>query len=233
MMEQMYRRNRERSRTQSRSTPKKAKPPYKQTLIRQSLFCLVVFVGCLGILLSENPKAERAKQTIRLIIETKTDFAAMPKQLGDFFQALFSTDPDAPGETDIANLILPIDAPVTSPFGLRTDPNGGREAFHYGVDLGGTAGDKIKCAATGKAIEVSENADYGKFVLVEHSGGVMTLYAHCAETLPQAGDEIARGQVIATVGATGNATAPHLHFEIRKGDTWLDPADFLEFDKND
>ncbi len=233
MMEQMYRRNRERSRGQNRNLMPKPKLPYQKTLLRQSLFCLVVFVACLMVSLSNEPKMEFAKNAIRLMVETETDFAALPQKAGSFFSGLFAQEEPGDEAGQLGHLVMPVEAAVTSPFGIRTDPNQGENAFHYGVDLAAAEGEKIKCAAQGEALEVSENAEYGKFIIVGHEGDVKTLYAHCGETLPKAGDKIAAGQVIGTVGATGNATGPHLHFEIQKGDTWLNPADFLELSQHD
>ena len=226
MMEQVYRRQR----TGTRRTNTQPKPggAYKKSLFKESLFCLAVFIFCLVVFLSEGSFATSCKNGIRLIVNTQTDFATMPDSIGSFFRSLFAKDESQNPEEDLlANLVLPVEAPVTSPFGLRTHPTDGEEAFHYGLDFGAAAGDKIKCAAKGEATEVGESPEYGNYIVVRHSENIYTLYAHCQELLPKAGDSISAGQVIATVGQTGNATGPHLHFEIRDGDTWLDPAKFL------
>lgn len=233
-MEQTYRRQRERTAPRTRTNPSKPKGNYKQTLIRQSLFCLIVFVGCLSVYLSKDAAMAPAKNSIKLIVDTQTDFRSIPKSIGSFFQSLFSGEDKQLAEKSLlADLVLPVNAPVTSPFGLRTHPTDGEEAFHYGVDFGAAEGEKIQCAAAGEAAEAGESPEYGNYILVKHSDSIYTLYAHCQEVLPKVGDAISAGQVIATVGATGNVTGPHLHFEIRDGDTWLDPANFLNLSQGE
>ncbi|MBQ2696208.1 MAG: M23 family metallopeptidase [Clostridia bacterium] len=229
-MEQVYRRRSSESSARLRYTGTKTPSPYKKTLVKQSVFCLLVFAFCLFVKVTPNRALLPAKNSINLIINTKTDLTKIPGQIQSFFTSLTAKDTESNlGDKELlTRLVKPVEAPLTSPFGLRTDPENNEEAFHYGVDLGAPMGEKIKCAAEGEATEVGENAEYGNYIVVRHSETVYTLYAHCQEVLPKTGDAITAGQVIATVGDTGNATGPHLHFEIRDGETWLDPAKFLE-----
>ena len=231
-MEQVYRRRNTEGSYRIRYTGTKTHSPYKITLFKQSLFCLLIFSFCLFVKVTSNSALLPAKNSIELIINTTTDFKNIPKQLHEFFTSLLARDNENNlGDKDLlASLTKPVEAPLTSPFGLRTNPGNGEEAFHYGVDLGAAMGEKIKCAAQGEAVEVGKNDEYGNYIVVRHSETIYTLYAHCKELLPKVGDTINAGQVIATVGDTGNATGPHLHFEIRDGETWLDPAAFLELD---
>lgn len=231
MMEQMYRRQRTDYRSFSRASSANVPTSYKKTFKKQGAFCLLLIALCLFCKLSDSTSVEPAKKTIQLMINTTTDFKQLKTQAQDFFRSLLPNDEerDIVQNDLLVNLTKPVEAPVTSPFGLRNDPTTGEENFHYGLDLGAPQGDKIKCAAAGTVEEAGENAEYGKFIIVRHSDTVTTLYAHCQELLPQAGDVITAGQVIATVGATGKVTGPHLHFEIRDGETWLDPAKFLDF----
>lgn len=227
MMEQIYRR-----RTSRASQPAHTKKAvnYKKTRIRQSVFCLMVFIFCLLVKVMPEPSLLPVKRSIGFIVEHTTDFKALPQKIGTLIHSIVGGD--APPEDDntvLTKLQNPVIAPVTSPFGLRDDPVDGEEAFHYGIDLGAPAGEKIKCAASGTAEEVGTSSEYGNYALIRHSDTVYTLYAHCDRVLPVAGDTVTAGQVIATVGDTGRATAPHLHFEIRDGETWLDPARFLDF----
>ena len=227
-MEQTYRRTRTNATGKSRQT--KPGGTYKKTMVKQSLFCLAVFLFSLVSFLSGSDALIPVKNSLNLIVNTHTDFKETQDTVRSFFRSLFSSETGSDTEEDLlTKLILPVDAPVSSPFGVRTHPTEGEEAFHYGIDLGAPAGEKIKCAAKGEATEVGESPEYGNYILVRHSENIYTLYAHCAELLPKTGDSISAGQVIATVGQTGNATGPHLHFEIRDGDTWLDPAKFLNF----
>lgn len=228
-MEQIYRRRGEYAQPRSRSRePQTA--AYKQALIKQAVLCLILFVAALLIKVYPQPELAAAKADIGLILDTNTDFYAIPHQVAEWFYANV-LHKDAPqnvkGGDVLTAMTLPVDGSVSSDFGLRTHPADGSEKFHYGVDIAAPEGEKIKCAARGEAVEVGESADYGNYILVRHDEDIYTLYAHCQTVLPQTGDSIEAGQVIATVGATGNATGPHLHFEIRSGNTWLNPADFI------
>ena len=80
----------------------------------------------------------------------------------------------------------------------------------------------------GKVVQVSSAGDYGKHLKIEN-GEIITLYAHCNKIYVKEGDEIKQGQEIAEVGATGNVTGPHLHFEIRKNNSLINPDDIIDF----
>jgi murein DD-endopeptidase MepM/ murein hydrolase activator NlpD len=86
---------------------------------------------------------------------------------------------------------------------------------HKGVDLSAPMGTNIFAAMDGQVVASGRQKDYGNFVAVDHGNGVVTLYAHCNRNFVEAGDIVRRGQKIAEVGRTGNATGPHLHFELR------------------
>ena len=86
---------------------------------------------------------------------------------------------------------------------------------HKGVDLSAPMGTDIFAAMDGQVVASGRQKDYGNFVAVDHGNGVVTLYAHCNRNFVEAGDIVRRGQKIAEVGRTGNATGPHLHFELR------------------
>jgi hypothetical protein len=86
---------------------------------------------------------------------------------------------------------------------------------HKGVDLSAPQGSDIFAAMDGVVIASARHKQYGNFVAVDHGNGVVTLYAHCSRNFVQEGDVVRRGQKIAEVGRTGNATGPHLHFELR------------------
>ena len=111
------------------------------------------------------------------------------------------------------SIIWPIKGVITSRFGNRT-PTEIVTANHKGLDIAGNMGDNIVSAMDGTVVQYSEEGDYGKHLRIQ-SGEVLTLYAHCSELLVQEGSTVKQGDVIAKVGATGRATGPHLHFEIR------------------
>ncbi len=121
-------------------------------------------------------------------------------------------------------LSWPVNGAVASPFGPRG------AAWHGGVDLKADPGTPIRAAAPGMVITSRWERAYGNVVKIWHADDLMTVYAHNRENAVKVGDWVERGQVVAIVGSTGRATAPHLHFEVRlegrKYDPlyWLSPA---------
>ncbi|MDR2524714.1 MAG: M23 family metallopeptidase [Oscillospiraceae bacterium] len=116
---------------------------------------------------------------------------------------------------------------LTSPYGLRTHPITGGKSIHTGLDIGAEEGAPILAAFFGRVAKVGEDADYGKYILLAHAGGMQTFYAHCSEVLAQEGMVLRAGETVALVGSTGLSTGPHLHFEIRLNGLRCDPAPFL------
>lgn len=125
-----------------------------------------------------------------------------------------------------ANIIWPLNGVITSRFGPRT-PTEIVSANHCGLDIAGNIGTDIVAAMDGTVTLSSSWGDYGKHLKIE-SGEITTLYAHCSELLVEEGDTISQGQIIAKVGETGRATGPHLHFEIRREDRFINPEKILE-----
>lgn len=109
----------------------------------------------------------------------------------------------------------------TSPFGNRW----GR--LHEGIDVAGPIGEPINAAEEGLVYFAGRLGGYGQTVLIDHGGGMHTLYAHQSELLVAEGDEVERGDVIGKMGSTGHSTGPHLHFEIQLDGVAVDPMDFL------
>ena len=121
----------------------------------------------------------------------------------------------------------PLSGTLTSPFGWREDPNSGEECFHYGVDIAGAEGASVACFADGTVGTVGESNLLGKYVTVNHEGGFSTLYAHCSAVTVSAGQSVRKGDELAHVGSTGNATGPHLHFEVHDGGEYLNPIYYV------
>jgi murein DD-endopeptidase MepM/ murein hydrolase activator NlpD len=113
-------------------------------------------------------------------------------------------------------------------FGWRLHPIFFEWRMHNGVDLGGTQGYNIVSANEGVVSIASWGEGYGYYVVVDHGGGISTLYAHCSKLLVSAGQSVKKGQVIALVGSTGWSTAPHLHFEVIIGGKRVDPLLYID-----
>lgn len=115
----------------------------------------------------------------------------------------------------------------TSGYGGRISPITKRQEFHSGVDLAAPMGTGICAANDGKVIFAGNRGTYGKAIMVDHGGGVVTLYAHCSAFVSSEGDMVSKGQVIAKVGSTGYSTGPHLHFEVRINGKHVNPSGYI------
>jgi len=121
----------------------------------------------------------------------------------------------------------PVDVPVGSGFGFRSDPFSGRAALHTGLDFPTEAGTPVHAAAGGVVLSSEWHPEYGHLVEIDHGNGLVTRYAHNSRVLVKAGDLIRRGQVISEVGTSGRSTGAHLHFEVLVDGVPQDPAKFL------
>ena len=124
-------------------------------------------------------------------------------------------------------MIWPISGPITSEFGWRTHPIFGNARFHSGLDIGGDYGMSIHAAQSGVVIEAGWIGGYGNTVMIEHGGGIVTLYGHNESLAVSVGQHVNQGDVIAYCGSTGNSTGPHCHFEVRLGGEPVSPWDYL------
>ncbi|MFP5375568.1 MAG: peptidoglycan DD-metalloendopeptidase family protein [Acidimicrobiia bacterium] len=116
---------------------------------------------------------------------------------------------------------------VTSRFGPRLHPIFQTVRDHDGVDFAAPSGVPVRAAAAGTVVAAGPRGGYGNATIVDHGGGLATLYAHQSELFVTAGTVVAAGQVIGAVGSTGFSTGPHLHFEVRVGGVPVDPLSFL------
>jgi len=123
--------------------------------------------------------------------------------------------------------VWPVDATVSSGFGMRTHPLTGQRRLHAGLDLAAPTGTPIRAAAAGQVVSTGTAGGYGLTVDVSHADGAITRYAHQSRLLVRAGQTVAAGQVIGLVGSTGNSTGPHLHFEVRTAAGPIDPLGWL------
>jgi murein DD-endopeptidase MepM/ murein hydrolase activator NlpD len=118
----------------------------------------------------------------------------------------------------------PIEGWATKGFSINSPQFGGT---HPGIDFAAKIGTKVKATADGKVILASWDDMYGNLVAIDHGNGYVTYYGHNLKNLVTVGDSVHRGEVIALSGSSGRSSAPHLHYEIRKDGTPIDPKDFL------
>ncbi|MBQ8508387.1 MAG: peptidoglycan DD-metalloendopeptidase family protein [Clostridia bacterium] len=112
---------------------------------------------------------------------------------------------------------------VSSGYGWRDSPISGQQEFHNGIDIPAAYGTDIYAANAGTVITATYHWSYGNYVMVDHGGGKVTLYAHCSKLLVKVGDKVTKGQVIARVGSTGSSTGNHLHFSTYSGGAHYNP----------
>ena len=117
---------------------------------------------------------------------------------------------------------------ITSPFGMRTHPFTGVYKLHTGTDIGAPIGTNFIAANSGVVIKAGWNNAYGNMVIVDHGGGVSTLYAHGSEILVTVGQTVQKGDPVLKVGSTGYSTGPHAHFEVRINGEYVDPMNFVK-----
>lgn len=122
----------------------------------------------------------------------------------------------------------PVAGTLSSAFGLRTSPVLASEEFHYGLDLAAEEGTAVNAFADGTVRCFGESSSYGKYLIIDHPNDTATLYAHLSRTDVKAGDTVSAGQTVAAVGHTGNATGPHLHFELQKEGQYLNPIYYVD-----
>lgn len=122
---------------------------------------------------------------------------------------------------------IPSSTYVTSGFGWRIHPIFGTERYHNGIDISANSGSTIVAADSGTVSVATYSSSYGNYVVLYHSGGTTTLYAHMSSIAVSAGDSVTQGQTIGYVGSTGWSTGPHCHFEIAVNGTRVDPLNYF------
>jgi murein DD-endopeptidase MepM/ murein hydrolase activator NlpD len=130
-------------------------------------------------------------------------------------------------QTNIRPSIWPVEGRLQSHFGKRMDPFSGEGALHRGVDITASTGTPVRASADGVVLHANVMSGYGKVIIIDHGNGFETYYAHLSRFAVVAGQEIRQGELVGAVGSTGRATAPHLHYEVRRYGNPQNPAHFL------
>lgn len=120
---------------------------------------------------------------------------------------------------------------ITSPYSMRVHPITGVYKLHTGVDISAPIGADFIATADGVVTKANYNGAYGNMVMIDHGGGISTLYAHGSEILVQVGQVVKRGEPVLKVGSTGYSTGPHAHFEVRINGVPTNPMDYITGNK--
>ncbi len=124
------------------------------------------------------------------------------------------------------SFMRPVYGAVTSGFGYRIHPILKVRKMHTGIDISAATGTRIHAADTGTVIWSARRGNYGLCVVIDHGGGMSTVYGHCSRLGCRVGQEVSKGEVIGYVGSTGLSTGPHLHFEVRRNGSPVNPFSF-------
>lgn len=154
------------------------------------------------------------------------ELEAASRSIASRIRAAQSTGSAYKGKSN-GRFITPVGGSVTSNYGWRTHPILGTRRMHTGIDIGASSGTSIKAADNGAVIFAGWLGAYGNAVVIDHGGGLSTLYGHMSSIGVGEGAVVSQGQSIGRVGSTGWSTGPHLHFEVRQGGEPVNPWGYL------
>ncbi|MBC7326760.1 peptidoglycan DD-metalloendopeptidase family protein [bacterium] len=165
-------------------------------------------------------------------IEYERALEELERNSREIEQMLLNLEKTPEGQKRLAHpwkggFIYPVRGQITSGFGMRTHPIYKIRKMHTGIDLSAPSGTPIKASAGGVVVFAGWWGGYGNVVIIDHGGGISTLYGHCSAIYVNKGQNVNQGETIAAVGSTGLATGPHLHFEVRKNGKPVDPMNYL------
>jgi len=161
----------------------------------------------------------KPKNAVSLILKHNTDIKKEATKIKDFF----TKDSSLTAMNPVSEFINPAKgASIVKGFGVQ---DASTSTFHYGVDLKVSPDENICSVATGEITEIATNSEYGSYIVIKHNDEISTLYAHLNEILPDIGATVEAGQAIARANTDNNT----IYFEIKKGDTYLNPEDFIDF----
>lgn len=180
----------------------------------------------LGVKLSAVNKEQKTVATDLKALEKREDnLADTAKRLTDIIKNMKLAEKYVGGE-----MMWP--APgyfkIRSPFGYRIHPILKVKKLHTGIDIGIKYGKPIVAAQSGTVIYAGWMGGYGKAIIIDHGGGITTLYAHNSNLVVKKGEQVEKGQKISECGSTGQSTGAHLHFEVRKNGDYVDPLKYVK-----
>ncbi len=183
--------------------------------------------GSGGPLVSLTDIAPQSTRTLDELNAEMSSLQSMSERNNDVFTLIESRLFEKRLEALMVPSSPPVDGPIGSGFGFRTDPFTHQTALHTGLDFPAEVGTPIRAAAGGVVLSAAAHPQYGNLVELDHGNGLVTRYGHTSRMLVKQGDLVKRGQIIAEVGSTGRSTGPHLHFEVLVEGVQQNPTKFL------
>lgn len=200
---------------------KRYQPPVKKdyTFKKQLIICTTLLIGLSFLKISPDDVFVKTKSAVNLILNENTNIEKEVKKLSDFF----TPDASISAMKPVSEFISPSkDCVIVKPFGVQ---DASSDTFSYGIDLKIEENENVCAVAVGEVTEAATNTEYGSYIIIKHSDEISTLYAQLDEILPDIGSTVEAGQAIARANKENNT----IYFEIKKGDTYLDPQDFIDF----
>lgn len=179
-------------------------------------------------------KVSREKEDLMGRLEK--DLVALEKEIDKFNEEAKEIEAEiikrqkntGPYEGGQMNWPVPGHTRISSPFGYRIHPILKTKKLHTGIDIPAPTGTKIVAATAGTVIFSGTLGGYGKAIMIDHGGGIVTLYGHNSVLTVKEGQDVKRGDQIAKAGSTGMSTGPHCHFEVRENGVYIDPMPYLK-----
>ncbi|MEN8802662.1 MAG: peptidoglycan DD-metalloendopeptidase family protein [Thiogranum sp.] len=161
----------------------------------------------------------------RMVNPEKRDMERIGREQRQIKKALASWNEQSP---ETLRFLLPVEGPMSSPFGLRRFFNEQARKPHSGLDLAAPEGTPIKAPASGRIADTGDFFFNGNTVFIDHGQGLVTMYCHLSRIDVEPGQQVASGEIIGTVGKTGRVTGAHLHWGVSLNDARVDPMLFLK-----
>ncbi len=179
------------------------------------------------ILYKKNEEKQQAEYEYERLLELSENIANMIRQMESNGMIGSAPPAQAPAQVSKYRFIWPCRGEITSYYGWRTHPIFGTTRYHSGMDIAVDYGTPIKAAAAGTIVYSGWLGGYGNTIMIDHGGGLVSLYAHNNELAVYEGQYVNQGTVVAYAGSTGWSTGPHCHFEARLHGELTEPLDYL------
>lgn len=206
--------------TRLKERPIMPKKKMSATVKTQTVVCVIIYIFCLFVHFSPADQNMAIRNSISLIVNQNTDL----KKVWESFWGTIKKEPALESLAPISDMVAPASGTIQKDFGIQ---DAQKEKFHYGVSLLVKENTSVVSVSDGEITEVATSEDYGTFICVRHSDEISTLYANLGEVLPNIGDKVTQGQPIAKAQGT------LLYFELKKGETYLDPTEFIDFSEGE